>query len=164
MLTNSELAQELRTLGNLLLIEGADNFRARRYARLADTIEALSEDVDVLRRRGELTRIDGVGESTAAVLTEYIESGTSALRQATETNVPASLLDLLHAHLAVRVLDDDGECLPAWGVQFHPEAAKARIERAFEWGHISQEELDSFQREHDGAGILSSFASTVLNA
>jgi len=49
-------------------------------------------------------------------------------------------------------------------VQFHPEAAKARIERAFEWGHISQEELDSFQREHDGAGILSSFASTVLGA
>lgn len=63
---------------------------------------------------------------------------------------------------AVRVLDGDGECLPAWGVQFHPEAAKARIERAFEWGHISQEVLDSFQREHDGAGILGSFASTVL--
>ena len=63
---------------------------------------------------------------------------------------------------AVRVLDEDGEYLPAWGVQFHPEAAKARIERAFEWGHISQEELDSFQREHDGAGILGSFASTVL--
>ena len=95
MLTNSELSQELRTLGNLLLIEGADDFRARRYARLADTIEALSEDVDALHRRGELTRIDGVGESTAAVLTEYIETGTSALRQATETNVPATLLDLL---------------------------------------------------------------------
>ncbi|HJM23240.1 MAG: gamma-glutamyl-gamma-aminobutyrate hydrolase family protein [Candidatus Thalassarchaeum sp.] len=65
---------------------------------------------------------------------------------------------------AVRVLDEDGECLPAWGVQFHPEAAKARIDRAFEWGHISQNELESFQREHDGAGILGSFASTVLDA
>ncbi|PDH26371.1 MAG: hypothetical protein CND01_04095, partial [Marine Group II euryarchaeote MED-G34] len=65
---------------------------------------------------------------------------------------------------AVRVLDENGGCLPAWGVQFHPEAAKARIDRAFEWGHISQEELDSFQREHDGAGILGSFASTVLGA
>ena len=65
---------------------------------------------------------------------------------------------------AVRVLDEDGAQLPAWGVQFHPEAAKARVERAFEWGLISQEELDSFQREHDGAGILGAFASTVLGA
>ena len=62
---------------------------------------------------------------------------------------------------AVRVNDRDGSPLPAWGVQFHPEAAKARVQRAFEWGHITEEELASFQREHDGAGILSSFASVV---
>jgi len=53
--------------------------------------------------------------------------------------------------------------LPAWGVQFHPEAAKARVERAFEWGHITREELEAFQREHDGAGILSSFAAVVTS-
>ena len=62
---------------------------------------------------------------------------------------------------AVRVNDKRGYPLPAWGVQFHPEAAKARVQRAFEWGHITGEELASFQREHDGAGILSSFASVV---
>ena len=48
-----------------------------------------------------------------------------------------------------------------YGVQFHPEAAKARVERAFDWGHISEEEMASFQREHDGAGILNSFASVI---
>ena len=62
---------------------------------------------------------------------------------------------------AVRVIGNKGEMLPAWGVQFHPEAAKARVERAFEWGHISKEEMEAFQREHDGAGILKSFASVV---
>ncbi|MDP6661868.1 MAG: type 1 glutamine amidotransferase [Candidatus Thalassarchaeaceae archaeon] len=62
---------------------------------------------------------------------------------------------------AVRVNSEDGVSLPAWGVQFHPEAAKARIERAFEWGHITREELVSFQREHDGAGILESFAAVI---
>jgi len=63
---------------------------------------------------------------------------------------------------AVRVHNEDGSELPAWGVQFHPEAAKARVERAFEWGHITKDELNAFQREHDGAGILDSFASVVL--
>tara|TARA_Y100000746_G_scaffold47432_1_gene36559 strand:- start:1043 stop:2008 length:966 start_codon:yes stop_codon:yes gene_type:complete len=62
---------------------------------------------------------------------------------------------------AVRVMDENGRELPAWGVQFHPEAAKARVERAFDWGHISEEEMASFQREHDGAGVLNSFASVI---
>ena len=63
---------------------------------------------------------------------------------------------------AVRVHAEDGSALPAWGLQFHPEAARARIERAYEWGHISKEEFSSFKGEHDGAGILSSFASVAL--
>ena len=63
---------------------------------------------------------------------------------------------------AIRVLGDDGGKLPAWGVQFHPEAAKHRIERAFQWGHISEAEMLSFQRDHDGAGVLESFANVVL--
>ena len=63
---------------------------------------------------------------------------------------------------AVRVQADDGSALPAWGLQFHPEAARARIERAYEWGHITEVEYSSFKGEHDGAGILESFASIVL--
>ena len=63
---------------------------------------------------------------------------------------------------AVRVNDEMGLALPAWGVQFHPEAAKARVERAFEWGHITEDELEAFRREHDGAGILGSFAAVVI--
>ena len=82
------------------------------------------------------------------------------------TTVPKSCLLLGSAEhnrvTAVRVMDEDGLELPAWGVQFHPEAAKARVERAFDWGHISEEELVSFQREHDGVGVLNSFASVVL--
>lgn len=62
---------------------------------------------------------------------------------------------------AVRVNNAEGKPLPAWGLQFHPEAAKARIERAYEWGHITEEEFTSMKGEHDGAGILSSFAEIV---
>jgi GMP synthase-like glutamine amidotransferase len=81
------------------------------------------------------------------------------------TTIPESCLLLGSAEhnrvTAVRVMGEDGLTLPAWGVQFHPEAAKARVERAFEWGHISEEEMSNFQREHDGAGVLNSFASAI---
>tara|TARA_B100000676_G_C17495667_1_gene540542 strand:- start:69 stop:587 length:519 start_codon:yes stop_codon:yes gene_type:complete len=64
---------------------------------------------------------------------------------------------------AVRVIGPEGEKMPAWGLQFHPEAAKHRIERSFGWGHITEEEMRSFQREHDGAGVLQAFANVVLS-
>ncbi len=68
-----------------------------------------------------------------------------------------------NAVTAVRVIGGDGKKLPAWGLQFHPEAAKDRIERSFGWGHISEEEMLAFQREHDGAGVLEAFGDVVLN-
>ena len=52
---------------------------------------------------------------------------------------------------------------PAFTIQFHPEATRARIERAYGWGHISEEVFNSMKGEHDGAGILSSFADIVLS-
>ncbi len=63
---------------------------------------------------------------------------------------------------AIRVNDKSGNPMPAWGIQFHPEAARKRIERAYGWGHISEEEYKSFKGEHDGAKILESFANIVL--
>jgi GMP synthase (glutamine-hydrolysing) len=67
-----------------------------------------------------------------------------------------------HNSLAsVRILDEQNENLPIWGLQFHPEAAKNRIERSVSLGHISVEEATAFEREHDGAAILSNFASVV---
>ena len=53
--------------------------------------------------------------------------------------------------------------LPVWGIQFHPEAAKHRISRSVLLGHISPEEAESFEREHDGAAILANFADVVLS-
>ena len=63
---------------------------------------------------------------------------------------------------SIRVNNQYGEPMPAWGIQFHPEAARKRIERAYGWGHLSEEEYNSFRGEHDGAGILASFAKIVI--
>tara|TARA_B100000287_G_scaffold130204_1_gene122302 strand:- start:9668 stop:10555 length:888 start_codon:yes stop_codon:yes gene_type:complete len=61
---------------------------------------------------------------------------------------------------AIRARIDD-ELLPVWGVQFHPEASKARINRSYDLGHITLEEKESFNREHDGAQVLENFSKIV---
>ena len=55
----------------------------------------------------------------------------------------------------------NGKLLPAWGVQFHPEASKDRINRSYELGHISLDEREVFNEEHDGARVLENFAKRV---
>jgi len=61
---------------------------------------------------------------------------------------------------AIRV-SMEGKLLPVWGVQFHPEASLPRIERSYKLGHISLEEKEKFNQEHDGAKILENFATIV---
>ena len=68
-----------------------------------------------------------------------------------------------HNSLAtVRVLRKDGSPLPVWGLQFHPEAARKRIERSVKLGHISAEEAMAFERDHDGAQVLANFAQEAV--
>ena len=52
--------------------------------------------------------------------------------------------------------------MPEFGIQFQTASEKKRIERAYGSGNISEEEYKSLRGEHDGAGILSSFAKIVL--
>ena len=81
------------------------------------------------------------------------------------SDIPSNVIPLGNsAHTefpAVRVVSESGVLLPVWGAQFHPEAAKSRIERSHRLGHIGKEELEAFQREHDGARVLVNFAAQL---
>ncbi len=95
MMTNEELADELRILADLMMIGGDDVYRIRRYARLADTVEALPEPVDAIYAEGRLTDLKGVGDSTAKLIEEYLATGTSDRRKKLEETTPITVLDLL---------------------------------------------------------------------
>lgn len=95
MMTNDELADELRGIADLMTIAGEDVYRARSLTRVADTIEALDESIASIAQAGKLNEIKGIGASTAKTILQLLETGECDKRKAVEEKVPATALDLL---------------------------------------------------------------------
>lgn len=94
-MTNEQIQAELKLLHDLLQIGGYEEPRARFYARLAATIGRLPVSVEALCKQGRLCDIPGVGATTAALLSEYVLTGTSQKRKTWERRVPKGVLQLL---------------------------------------------------------------------
>ncbi len=73
-MTNDEIGEVFRNIGNLLQIKGDDSFRARIYDRAAETIDELSVDLHKLAEEGTLRSIPGIGEAIEAKIIEMLET------------------------------------------------------------------------------------------
>lgn len=74
-MTNDEISEVFRNIGNLLQIKGDDSFRARIYNRAAETIDELSVDLHNLAEAGELQSIPGIGNAIEQKTVEMLETG-----------------------------------------------------------------------------------------
>ena len=112
-------AAALREIAARLAARGDAAFRAKAYRRGADALEALSEGLDELIRKGGLTRVPGIGSSIAAVVEEVHRTGRSALLDKLRAEMPAGVMDLhglpgmtparvrlVEKDLGIRSLDD----------------------------------------------------------
>ena len=95
MPSNAEIARNLYELARLAtLAEGSSNaFRVRAYETAARTIDghpAPVEDMSV----AELTRLRGVGKSTAAKIRELVETGSMARLEELRSKFPAGFVAL----------------------------------------------------------------------
>ena len=111
------LFKELRDL--TILDEGSPNaFRARAYENAAEAIATYRGDLSALSEK-ELTRIDGVGASTAKKIREFFEKGRIAKLEELRSRYPRDFVELgtipglgpktllrLRSELGVRNLDD----------------------------------------------------------
>lgn len=82
----------LETIGLFMELKGANPFKISAFRKAA---AALESDDRSLSEIEDFTKIPGIGKGTAAVIQEYIESGTSEVLQELEKEVPSSLLPLL---------------------------------------------------------------------
>lgn len=92
---NAEIAEVFSEIATLLSIKGEDIFRIRTYERVAETVLNLTEEIGVIRDRGELRSIPGIGASIGGKIEELLDSGKCAYHQELLAEFPPTVLDML---------------------------------------------------------------------
>jgi len=92
---NESLAAVFRDLVQLAVLDEGDpnSFRVRAYERALETIRSHPGDLSVLSEK-ELTKLDGVGASTARKIREFYESGTIGKLEELRRKYPPEFVEL----------------------------------------------------------------------
>ncbi|MBI5835393.1 MAG: DNA polymerase/3'-5' exonuclease PolX [Armatimonadetes bacterium] len=90
-MTNKDVIRALGNVCDLLLLQGADEFRVRSYQRAVNTLRGLSEDLN----RVDPATLPGIGKSLAATIAEILTTGSCALQAQLLGEIPAGLVEML---------------------------------------------------------------------
>ena len=88
---NSEVAQLLDDLGELVEANGEDRFKVVAYHRAATSVRNLEEDVEQVWREDRLEGIRYVGEGIARKIDEYLRTGRLLLLERLRERTPAGV-------------------------------------------------------------------------
>jgi len=115
---NREVAQLLYEIADLLEMQ-KEEFKPRAYRRAARNIGSLSEPIEDYHKKGKLQEINGVGESIADKISEYLNTGEMQYYESLKKDLPVDIDSLsaiegvgpktareLYEDLGVRTLDD----------------------------------------------------------
>lgn len=91
---NQEIAKIFYEIADFLDIQGVP-FKPNAYRRAARIIEELQEDLANIKKRGELTEIQGIGKNLALKIDEYLKTGKIGLHNRLKGEVPEGLLDII---------------------------------------------------------------------
>jgi DNA polymerase (family 10) len=91
---NQEIARILYEIADMLDIKN-EQFTPRAYRWAARVIEELPENLEKIRKRGELTGLQGIGKNIANKIKEYLDTGEISLHEKLKTEIPQGVLDIL---------------------------------------------------------------------
>jgi len=95
-LSNSEIADRLSGLAQLLTVEKANPYKVRAYRRAAAVVRGLGESVDELVRNNEDLRIyAGIGAAISGAIREIVETGTLKSLEKLRSSVGPELASLI---------------------------------------------------------------------
>jgi len=94
-MTNQEVANLLRQIAKILEIKGDSTFRIRAYEEAATRVENITEPIEDIWKRGELTNVPGIGEGIAAKIEEYLKTGESSYLEEISKDIPKGLFEMM---------------------------------------------------------------------
>ncbi len=92
---NQDVAAFLDEIADLLELKGENRFRVGAYRTAASRIENLPEDVEDVWLAGQLENVPGVGESIAAKVGEFLQTGHATYLDDLRKEVPPGVRELL---------------------------------------------------------------------
>ncbi|MED4987244.1 helix-hairpin-helix domain-containing protein, partial [Geobacillus stearothermophilus] len=87
-----EVIRLLETIALYMEIKGENPFKVNAFRKAANALET---DERSLAEIGDFTAIPGIGKSTAAIITEFVETGSSSVLEELKRDIPETLLSLL---------------------------------------------------------------------
>lgn len=93
---NQEVARIFREVAKILELKGDNPFRIRAYARAAQNIESLSQDVEALAETDTLTGIAGIGADLAQKIKEIVKTGSLQYYEDLKKKMPEGLIEMLN--------------------------------------------------------------------
>jgi uncharacterized protein YjlB len=91
----SAVAALLREFGQRSALRGGNPFRAKAYARAADSLLALSLPLDQIIAQGRLREIPGIGDTIADIIKKLHATGTHPALEKMRKEIPAGVLEML---------------------------------------------------------------------
>jgi len=91
----SAVAALLREFGQRSALRGGNPYRAKAYARAADSLSALPVPLEKFIEENRLTQIPGVGGAIADIVTQLYREGTHPTLEKLRKEIPAGVLELL---------------------------------------------------------------------
>lgn len=91
---NDEIADQIKRLGDFLIIGGYEESHAKRYGKLAHTISRYPESVVRLYKEGRLDQIPGVGGTIAEMIGEFLKTGSCSKMEQWAERIPRTVLEL----------------------------------------------------------------------
>lgn len=94
-MTNREIADIFRRIGDMLDILGENRFKVLAYRRAADNIQHLNQDIRTYWQAGNLQEISGIGQAIAAKIDELLTTGHLEYYERLQDQVPPGVVSLL---------------------------------------------------------------------
>ena len=94
-MTNQEIAEFFKRIGDMLDILGENRFKVLAYRRAAENILNLGQDIHTYWQAGTLQEIPGIGQAIAEKIDELLNTGHLEFYERLQDQVPTGVVSLL---------------------------------------------------------------------